>query len=149
MCSVVSNSLQPSMEYSPLGSSVHETFQIRILEWAVICFSRGSSQSMDWTRVSCNSCTGWQMLYHCAIWEAESWFMAQLSPRWSLCVCVCGLSQVQLFKIPWTIVHKAPLTTGFPRQEYWSGLPFHSSGGLPDSGVKLVSPMSPVLAAIL
>ena len=35
---------------------------------------------------------------------------------------------------------QAPLSMGFPRQEYWSGLPFHSSGDLPDPGIELTSP---------
>ena len=34
----------------------------------------------------------------------------------------------------------APLSMGFPRQEYWNGLPFPSPGDLPDLGIKLVSP---------
>ena len=38
----------------------------------------------------------------------------------------------------WT--HQAPLSKGFPRQEYWSGLPFHSPGDLPDPGIELMSP---------
>ena len=38
--------------------------------------------------------------------------------------------------IPWTVVGKAPLSMGFPGQEYWSGLPFPSPGGLPYAGVK-------------
>ena len=38
------------------------------------------------------------------------------------------------------IVHWAPLSTGFPRQEYWSGLPFPSLGDLPEPGIELVSP---------
>ena len=54
------------------------------------------------------------------------------------------LSCVQLFVTPWTIAHQAPLSMGFPRQEYWSGLPFPSPGDLPDSGIK---PASPALAA--
>ena len=41
------------VDYSPLGSSVHGILQARILEWVVISFSRGSSQSRDRTRVSC------------------------------------------------------------------------------------------------
>ena len=45
--------------------------------------------------------------------------------------CVCMLSCVQLFAIPWTVAHQAPLSLGFPRQEYWSGLPFPSPGDLP------------------
>ena len=35
-------------------------------------------------------------------------------------------SRIQLFVTPWTIAHQAPLSTGFSRQEYWSGLPFPS-----------------------
>ena len=41
---------------------------------------------------------------------------------------------------PWTIAHQAPLSMGFPRQEYWSGLPFPSPGDLPNPGTKPVSP---------
>ena len=41
---------------------------------------------------------------------------------------------------PRTIVHQAPLSMGFPRQEYWSGLPFPSPGDLPNPGIKLLSP---------
>ena len=41
-----------------------------------------------------------------------------------VCVCVCVLlSHVGLFAIPWTVAHKAHLSMGFPRSEYWSGLP--------------------------
>ena len=36
----------------------------------------------------------------------------------------------------WTVAHQAPLSAGFPRQEYWSGLPFPSPGGLPHPGIK-------------
>ena len=45
-----------------------------------------------------------------------------------------------LIATPGTVAHQAPLSMGFPRQECWSGLPFHSLGDLPDSGIKLVSP---------
>ena len=42
---------------------------------------------------------------------------------------------------PWTVACQAPLSMGFPRQEYWSGLPFPTTlGGLPNPGVKPVSP---------
>ena len=39
----------------------------------------------------------------------------------------------------WTGAHQAPLSTGFSRQEYWSGLLYLSPGDLPDSGIKPVS----------
>ena len=45
------------------------------------------------------------------------------------------LSPVQLFETPWTVAHQAPLSLGFSRQEYWSGLSFPSPGDLPDPGV--------------
>ena len=41
---------------------------------------------------------------------------------------------------PWTVIHQAPLSMGFPRQEYWSGLPFPSPGDLPHPGIKPGSP---------
>ena len=44
------------------------------------------------------------------------------------------LSHIWLFATPWTVAHQAPLPVGFPRQEYWSGLPFPSPGDLPDQG---------------
>ena len=44
---------------------------------------------------------------------------------------------------PWTVTCQAPLSMGFSRQEYWSGLPFPSPGDLPNSGIKLMSLMSP------
>ena len=46
--------------------------------------------------------------------------------------------------IPWTVTLQAPLSMGFPRQEYWSGFPFPSPGELPDPGIK---PGSPALQA--
>ena len=45
---------------------------------------------------------------------------------------------------PWTVAYQAPLSMGFSRQEYWSGLPFPSLGDLPDPGIK---PGSPALQA--
>ena len=37
---------------------------------------------------------------------------------------------------PWTVACQAPLSMGFSKQEYWSGLPFPSPGDLPDLGIK-------------
>ena len=53
---------------------------------------------------------------------------------------------VRLFATPWTIEHQAPLSMGFPRQEYWSGLPLPSPGDLPDPGIEPMSLASPALA---
>ena len=45
---------------------------------------------------------------------------------------------------PWSAALLVPLSMGFPRQEYWSGLPFPSPGDLPDPGIE---PGSPALQA--
>ena len=58
---------------------------------------------------------------------------------------VCVLGHVQLFATPWIVDCQALLSTGFPRQEYWSGLPFPSPGDLPNTGIKPVSLTSPAL----
>ena len=47
-----------------------------------------------------------------------------------------SLSHVQLFTTPWIVAHQAPLSMEFPRQEYWSGLPFPSPEDLPDPGIE-------------
>ena len=63
-------------------------------------------------------------------------------------VCARMLSYfscIPLFATPWTVAQQAPLSMGFPRQEYWSGLPFLSLGDLPDPGIKPVSAVSPAL----
>ena len=54
-----------------------------------------------------------------------------------------SLSHVRLFATPWTVAYQAPLSMGFSRQEYWSGLPLPPSGNLPEPGME---PASPALA---
>ena len=51
-----------------------------------------------------------------------------------------GTAFRQLSATPWTVAHRAPLSMGFSRQEYWRGLPFPPPGDLPDPGIKPVSP---------
>ena len=65
-----------------------------------------------------------------------------------VCVCVASLemlklslwakslSCVQLFATPWTVAHQAPLSMGFSRQEYWSGLPCPPPGDRPNPGIE-------------
>ena len=56
-------------------------------------------------------------------------------------------SSVRLFATPWTITHQVPLTMGFSKQEYWSGLPCHSPDNLPNPGIELTDPAVPALQA--
>ena len=55
-------------------------------------------------------------------------------------VKVKSLSRVQLFATPWTVAYHAPLSMGFSRQEYWSGLLFPSPEDLSHPGIELASP---------
>ena len=49
-------------------------------------------------------------------------------------------SHVQLFETPWTVAHQTLQSMGFPRQKYWSRLPFPSLGDLSDPGIKVMPP---------
>ena len=55
-----------------------------------------------------------------------------------LCLTLCN---------PMDCTHQAPPSMGFPRQEYWSGLPLPSPGDLPNPGIETTWPVSPVLWA--
>ena len=84
-----------------------------------------------------------------SLWKALSTSLSWgpcLALWYEACVCMSAqsLSRVQLFATPWTVAFQAPLSMGFPRQEYWSGLPFLSPGDLPNPGIK---PVSPALAS--
>ena len=226
------------LDCSPPGSSVRGILQARIVEWAAIPFSRGSSWSRDriclscllhwqvgslpsgspgkpvvsgwFKRITC-MCTLFLLLLHqlqlrhqilevgdpCSQVFREKSFLASSQllgtpgHPWGALACSCitpasclrlhvtffcvpplglsiqitlyfffgiksldvrttlikdekwkyqSLSRVWLFVTPWSIAHWAPLSTGFSRQEYWSGLPFLSPGDLPDPGIKPVSP---------
>ena len=61
-------------------------------------------------------------------------------------MCVCMVSHNQLFVTPWTVAHQAPLSMGFSRQEYWTGLPFPPPGNLPDPGIEPTALVSPTLS---
>ena len=57
---------------------------------------------------------------------------------------IFDLARYSQFVTPWTGAHQAPLSMGFSRQEYWSGLPFLSPGDLPNPGIE---PRPPALQA--
>ena len=56
-------------------------------------------------------------------------------------------SRVRLSATLLTVAHQAPLSMGFSRQEYWSGLPCPPPGDLPNPGIEPESPMAPTLQA--
>ena len=95
------------------------------------------------------------------LWVLPIWLFLLTEPvnfcqySFPLCLCCWGerhacvlshFSHVQLFATLWAITPQVPLTRGFSRQEYWSGLPFPSPGNLPDPGIKPTSLASPTSA---
>ena len=74
--------------------------------------------------------------------KKKKWVNAFTISVWP-CVWAQSLSLVRLFTTQWTIACQAPLSMGFPRQEYWSGWPFPSPEHLPDPEIE---PVYPVLA---
>ena len=100
------------IDCSPLGTFVHEIFQVRILEWVAISFSGRSSQPRDRTHVFCVSCIGRKILYH--------------SCHLLLLLLLSCFGRVRLCATPEMAAYQALLSLGFSRQEHWSGLPFPS-----------------------
>ena len=68
-----------------------------------------------------------------------TWVGPSHNPLYVVCV-LSRFSHVQLFATVWTVAHQAPLSVGFSRQEYWSGLPCPPPGEFPDPGIKWGSP---------
>ena len=71
------------------------------------------------------------------------WVAISSSNTWKWKVKVKSLSCVRHLATPWTVAYQAPLSMGFSREEYWSGLPFPSPVDLPDPGIE---PKTPALA---
>ena len=67
----------------------------------------------------------------------QNYYNKENNSNWNFyCICCCCFeklfSRVQLLATPWTVAHQAPLSLGFSRQKYWSGLPCPSPGDLPN-----------------
>ena len=104
----------------------------------------------------------WQIMMQIEVWKLpkhlsigprkkKTWFCLILSfilftpEQWLwhnifVVVVIQLLSYVKVFVTPQTTGYQAPLSMGFPRQEYWNGLPFHSPGDLPNSGIEPTYP---------
>ena len=77
------------------------------------------------------------------------WFwlrIGHLNIMWQFCPALSCFSCVWLFVTLWAVACQSPLSMGFSRERYLSGLPCPSPGGLPDPGIEPVSLMSPALA---
>ena len=66
-------------------------------------------------------------------------FLILLSWVYSFCCCLVNQVVSNTFVTQWNVACHAPLSMGFPKQEFWSGLPFPSPGDLPDPGIEPTS----------
>ena len=98
-----------SIDCSEPGYSVHGVSQLRILEWVCHFLLQG----IFLIEIS-NPCL--------LDWQVDSLPLSLLL----LLLLLSRFSRVQLCGIPQMAAHQAPLSLGFSRQEYWSGLPFPS-----------------------
>ena len=115
-----------------------------IPEWVVYPFFRASSRPRNWTRISY---IAGKFLTSWVTKEVISIYI-HIYTHTRTCVCMLAklLHCVRFFVTLWTITHQAPLSVGFSRQQYWSGLPFPSPRDLPDPGMETKSLVSPWLA---
>ena len=93
---------------------------------AILAFTKSQTRLSNWTELST----------HIHIYDLSLFLL-----------CVSHLSCIQLFATPWTVAHQAPLSVGFSRQEYWSGLPCSPPVDLPNPWIKPASPVAVALQA--
>ena len=85
--------------------------------------------------------------YFYKLYSIENYYkiLGIFSVLYNISLCAQSLSCVGPFTILWIVAHQAPLSTGFSRQEHWSGLPCPPPGGLPDPVIQLLSRVSQAL----
>ena len=123
--------LSDSMDCSLPGSSVHGSFQARVLEWVASAFSKTqyAAKSLQSCPTLCNPIDGsppWSPVQGSLQARILEWVAISFSNVWKWKVKVKSLSRVWLFVTAWTAAHHAPTSMGFSRQECWSGLPLPS-----------------------
>ena len=96
--------------------------------------------SRNWALVSANA--DFIILNWAGTLEAAEWADCQRAATIIIGTCMRAqsLSRLWLFATPWTVARQAPLCMGFPRQEYWSRLPFPPPGDLPVPGIEPTYP---------
>ena len=85
-------------------------------------------------------------MYSLTTTESMRWITGNSPNMWQVCVCLVAQLCLTL-ATPWTVAHQAPLSMGFPRQEYWSVFPCPPPGDLPDPEIEPKYPTSPELTS--
>ena len=106
-------------------------FRVKMVQCQQCCVWALSSQMLTTQRDACEEeesmlfCKNIllvEMLGCCIYSQRQAYGLEAGQAVFTVHAC-CHFSRVQLFVTPWTVAHQAPLSTGFSRQEYWSGLP--------------------------
>ena len=143
-CSVTTKISTPLPLYSriyPLPALIPDLWQPPICSLSLWFCHWGTLYK--WSHAVCDF---WDPPFHSASCPGDTprslWYQ-----RMCVCVCVC-VKSLQLFPTLWPhgLAHQAPLSMGFSRQEYWSGLPCPPPGDLPHPGIKPKSLTFPALA---
>ena len=132
------------------SSSLEESLSPQLLT-ALMVFSAplwGPGQAEVWNKFSLSTDP---LSFPWGLWVSPRhmiWGPAHWSPGvWAAIGDTCMLSHVSRFATPWTVGWQAPLSMGFSKQKYWSGLPCPPSGDLPDPKMESRTPVSPALQA--
>ena len=132
------------MNWAEMHKHVWIQQRMQLISWVLTMF-QALCQSLGLTHIIChnNAKRKLLLLLHFAYEKTETQGeMLNHLPKFTQLMCV--LRGVRLFVTPWTGACQAPLSIGFSRQRYWSGLTFPSPEDLPDSAIK---PRSPALQA--
>ena len=97
------------------------------------------------------------IIWSCHFYRNDFFFKKRHLYLCSKLLCVCRILTILLYMLShfscvqfsatlWTVTCQAPLSMGFSRQEYWSGLPLSPPGDLSNPGIKPAAPISPALA---
>ena len=97
------------------------------------CFYKGGKKGMEGYKAGCKR---YRIAEGLGRWGWERLGLGEAG--YLLLICLACV-RVWLFATLWMVAHQAPLSLGFPRQEYWSGLPFPSPGEIPNPRIKLTS----------
>ena len=135
VASAVSTLCEP-MDSSPLDSSVHGILRARIPKGVAMPGSRASSWSRDQAYVSCVSCVAGRFFTTEPLRKPPVKPYDLEIPVQVGCVLLRHFSCFWLCMTLWTAAHQAPLSMGFSRPKYWSGLSFPSPGNLPDPAIE-------------
>ena len=122
------HSVQNNSRWLKITNESHKQKKITINIWCYFYFAPSENFYVSYIMLVLEK----EMAVHSSI---LAWAIPWREERGRLQSVLSHFSHIFLFATPWTVVWQVPLTMGFSRQEYWSGLPFPFPGNLPHPGI--------------